>query len=78
MSAALSVTPAESHDFKPRGARVYLGVVHHMEGFAERIAAARKYLPQFGVAGYCGFGRIPPEQMPEVLDEHVRAIAAAG
>jgi hypothetical protein len=65
-------------NLKPRGARVYLGVVHHMEGFAERIAAARKYLPQFGVAGYCGFGRIPPEQMPEVLDEHVRAIAAAG
>jgi hypothetical protein len=69
---------APLQNLKTRGARVYLGVVHHMEGFAARIAAARKYLPQFGVAGYCGFGRIPPEQMPEVLDEHVRASAAAG
>ena len=49
-----------------------------MDGFKERIAIARKYLPDFGVAGYCGFGRIPPEQMPEVLEEHVQAIEAAG
>jgi len=65
-------------NLRPRGARVYLGVVHHMNGFKERIAIARKYLPDFGVAGYCGFGRLPPEQMPEVLDEHVQAIKAAG
>jgi hypothetical protein len=65
-------------DLRPRGARVYLGVVHHMDGFKERITIARKYLPDFGVAGYCGFGRIPPEQMPAVLKEHVQAIAAAG
>jgi hypothetical protein len=65
-------------NLRPRGARVYLGVVHHMNGFKERIAIARKYLPDFGVAGYCGFGRIAPEQMPEVLDEHVQAIQQAG
>jgi hypothetical protein len=65
-------------NLKPRGARVYLGVVHHMEGFKERLAAARKYLPAFGLAGYCGFGRIPPQDMPVVLDEHVQAIKAAG
>jgi hypothetical protein len=69
---------APLRNLKPRGARVYLGVVHHMDGFEERIAAARKYLPEFGLAGYCGFGRIPPEQMPAVLDEHVQAIKAAG
>ena len=69
---------APLQNLKPGGARVYLGVVHHMDGFAVRIAAARKYLPQFGLAGYCGFGRIAPEQMPAVLDEHVRAIEAAG
>jgi hypothetical protein len=63
---------------EPRGARVYLGAVHHMDGFKDRIAAARKYLPQFGLAGYCGFGRIPPQDMPAVLDEHLRAIKAAG
>jgi hypothetical protein len=25
-----------------------------MERFADRVAAARKYLPDFGVASYCG------------------------
>jgi len=65
-------------DLRPRGARVYLGVVHHMEGFKERIALARKYLPEFGLAAYCGFGRIPPADMPAVLNEHLQAIKAAG
>jgi hypothetical protein len=64
-------------NLKPRGARVYLGVVHHMDGFKERIAMARKYLPDFGVAGYCGFGRVPPNDLPQVLREHQQAIAAA-
>jgi hypothetical protein len=63
---------------RPRGAKVYLGVVHHMNGFAQRIAAARKYLPEFGVAAYCGFGRIAPAEMPAVLDEHLQAINVAG
>ena len=35
-------------NLKPRGARVYLGVIHHMDGFKERIALARKFLPDFG------------------------------
>ncbi len=65
-------------DLKPRGARVYLGVIHHMDGFAARVAAARKYLPEFGVAAYCGFGRMPPSQMPAVLEEHRHASQAAG
>ena len=65
-------------NLKPRGARVYLGVIHHMDGFKERIALARKYLPDFGIAAYCGFGRVPPDQMPAVLKEHLQAIKAAG
>jgi hypothetical protein len=65
-------------DLRPRGARVYLGVVHHMAGFKERVATARKYLPDFGLAAYCGFGRIAPEQMSTVLNEHLQAIEAAG
>ena len=69
---------APLRNLKPRGARVYLGVVHHMDGFKERIALARKYLSDFGVAAYCGFGRIPPDQMPAVLEEHVQAIKLAG
>ena len=64
-------------DLRPRDARVYLGLVHHMEGFEARLAAARKYLPEFGVAAYCGFGRLPPDQIPSVLDEHLEAIKAA-
>ena len=64
-------------NLKPRGTRVYLGIVHHMDGFKERLALARKYLPDFGVAAYCGFGRIPPEQMPAVLEEHVHAVKLA-
>jgi hypothetical protein len=63
-------------ELRPRGARVYLGVIHHMDGFTERVAAARKYLPDFGLAGYCGFGRIPPSDMPAVLQEHQQAINA--
>jgi len=59
------------------GTRVYLGAIHNMERFGQRVAAARKYLPEFGVAAYCGFGRIPASEMPRVLDEHVRAMKMA-
>jgi hypothetical protein len=62
---------------RPRGARVYLGVIHQMDGFEARIAMARKYLPEFGLAGYCGFGRLPPSDLPAVLQEHQRAIRLA-
>jgi hypothetical protein len=65
-------------NLRPRGARVYLGVIHHMGSFKARVAAARQYLPDFGVAAYCGFGRLAPEEMPAVLDEHLQAIKAAG
>jgi len=49
---------------KPQDARVYLGVIHHMERFQERVAMARNYLPDFGMAASCGFGRVPPTEMP--------------
>ena len=29
---------------------------------------ARKYLPEFGLAAYCGLGRTPPAQVPELAD----------
>ena len=59
---------------RPQGARVYLGAVHNMERFSERLRTARKYLPEFGVAAYCGFGRMPSAEMPRVLQEHIRAM----
>jgi len=65
---------APLEELQPRGARVYLGVIHHMQGFRQRVALAQKYLPDFGVAAYCGFGRLPPSAMPAVLDEHLLAI----
>ena len=43
-------------------ARVYLGAIHHLHGASGlrgQLRAARKYLPQFGLAAPCGFGRAP-------------------
>ncbi len=42
------------------GARVYLGAIHHMHdaaGLRAQLAAARKFLPAFGLSAPCGFGR---------------------
>jgi hypothetical protein len=44
------------------GARVYLGAVHHMHpaaGLRTQLRAARRWLPEFGLAAPCGFGRVP-------------------
>jgi hypothetical protein len=54
--------------------RVYLGLIHSMDSFEKRVEIARRYLPDFGVAAYCGFGRTPPEQIPAILDDHKKAI----
>ncbi len=61
-----------------KGARVYLGAIHTMATLKERIATARKFLPDFGLAAYCGFGRTPPEQMPRILQDHLDAVKIAG
>src|SRR5262245_22259414 len=58
--------------------RVYLGLIHSMASFKQRLAAARKFLPTFGLAAYCGFGRIPPEELPQILDDHLTALKLAG
>jgi hypothetical protein len=62
----------------PGGARVYLGVIHNMADYRARVAAARKALPEFGVAAYCGLGRTPPAEVPRILDEHVQAMEIMG
>ncbi|MGE3710304.1 MAG: hypothetical protein AB7G35_11575 [Hyphomicrobiaceae bacterium] len=59
---------------KPAGARIYLGMIHNMDTFPTRLALARKYLPDFGVAAYCGFGRRQPSELPDVLNEHIVAL----
>jgi hypothetical protein len=58
-------------------ARVYLGMIHSMETLAQRLAAARAFVPDFGLAAYCGFGRTPPEQLPQILEDHVKAVDIA-
>jgi hypothetical protein len=50
---------------RERIGEVYLGLVHYtdgVEGARRRIKAAEKYLPQFGIAAECGFGRRPTHQ----------------
>jgi len=58
---------------QPRGARVHLGVIHNMERFNERVSAARKYITDFGIGAFCGFGRISPGELGRVLEEHLQA-----
>jgi len=47
-------------DLEVGDARVYLGIVLPVDGVAglrRRHATASKYLADFGIANYCGFGR---------------------
>lgn len=69
---------APLRELAPQGARVYLGVIHNMARFAQRVAAARRHLPEFGLAAYCGFGRLPPAELKGVLADHLRAVELAG
>ena len=69
---------APLRNLKPNGARVYLGAIHNMERFAGRIATARKYLPEFGLGAYCGFGRLPTAALSGVLGDHLKAAEIAG
>jgi hypothetical protein len=60
-----------------KGARVYLGAIHSMPTLRERVAVARKFLPDFGLAAYCGFGRTPPAELPRILQDHLDAVKIA-
>lgn len=61
-------------DLDPKGARVYLGLIHNMGGFGERVAAARKFLPAFGLSAPCGFGRCATSELPDILKDHLAAM----
>lgn len=53
--------------------RIALGLIHQTDGVAgtrRRIATAEKYLNDFLIATECGFGRRPPESIPQLLDIH--------
>ena len=60
----------------PDSADVILGLIHFndVEGDAARIGAAREFLPTFGVASECGWGRTDPTRVDSLLDSHRRAV----
>ncbi len=64
-------------DLRPPGARVYLGAIHNMQRFRQRLEVARKYLPEFGLGAYCGFGRLPVAELGGILADHLRAAELA-
>ena len=61
----------------PEGTTLYLGLLHHedgVEGARRRIAAAKVYVDDFGVATECGMGRdAAPEDIPALLRLHAAA-----
>ncbi|MSQ51265.1 MAG: hypothetical protein EXR28_05200 [Betaproteobacteria bacterium] len=72
-------------NLKTNGARVYLGAIHHMhgaDGLRRQLMAAKKFLPDFGIAAPCGFGRAPErpgsllaQKGPTPADQILRNIA---
>ena len=62
-------------DLEPGAARVFLGIVlplDGVEGLKRRHATASRYIADFGVAMYCGFGRQRGEDWTETMREHRR------
>ena len=58
------------------GCELYLGLVHTTGGIAgtrRRIAAAETVVRDFGIATECGFGRRPPDTIPDLFRQHVEA-----
>ena len=66
-------------DLEPGDARVFLGIVLPIDGAAglrRRADTASRYLSDFGVAMYCGFGRQPGADGTETMREHARTVRA--
>ena len=64
---------------EPGDARVYLGIVLPIDGIPGlmlRHATASRFLTDFGVAMYCGFGRQPGADGNETMREHRRVTRA--
>jgi len=79
-------------DIELRGARAYVGAIHRLHGpngLKAQIECIKKFLPKFGLAAPCGFGRAPErpgellsnkggdapaDYIEEILREHVKAV----
>ena len=62
-------------DLKLDEQEIYPGLVHFTDGIdggRRRIAAASRFLPEFGIGTECGFGRRPPETIAQLLDLHAQ------
>ena len=62
-------------DLEVGDTRVFLGIVQPVDGVSglkRRHATASRYLSDFGVAMYCGFGRQPGTDPIETMREHAR------
>jgi hypothetical protein len=62
-------------DYQPN-ADLYLGLLlltDGIEGAERRVAAARRFRDDFGIATECGFGRRPPETIESLLQLHREA-----
>jgi len=57
--------------------KVFLGLIHlddDPETFPAQLALAASYLDDFGIAGPCGYGRVPSESLPDILSTHARSL----
>jgi hypothetical protein len=66
-------------ELTPGDARVFLGIVLPVDGvpgLERRHRTASKFLSDFGVAMYCGFGRQPGSDGMETMREHARVVRA--
>jgi hypothetical protein len=64
-------------ELDPGDARVYLGIVLPLDGergLKRRHATASRFIDDFGVAMYCGFGRQRGEDPAETMREHRRVV----
>jgi hypothetical protein len=58
--------------------KVFLGMIHHTDGieaFRRRRDLARKHLSDFGIGSVCGYGRLDPQQLPDILRIHAQDAA---
>jgi hypothetical protein len=70
---------APLRDLDVGDARVFLGIVLPIDGvpgLRRRAATAARFLDDFGVAMYCGFGRQPGRDGEETMREHAETVRA--
>jgi len=67
---------APLRDWRRRdGTWLYIGLIHHDDeaGDQRRIEAAKRVVPEFGIASECGWGRSDPARLPGLLRGHRHA-----